>query len=105
MMDTILQGMAIALAGTIFIRAVCVCYSTSPAKHRHPVLFVGFGYSYVLLGAGAVFGAVEICTASDLGGLPLWLMLAGSTGLIMFDRRLMRCWAVTECPMRPDDKP
>jgi hypothetical protein len=98
MMDALMQGLAIALAATIFIRAICVVHGTSPKRHRHPLLFVGFGYSYVILGAGAVFSAVEICTAGDLGGLPLWLMLAGSTGLIVFDRRMAICWTRTDCP-------
>lgn len=99
MMDTLVQGFAIALAATIFVRAICVVHGTTPAKHRHPLLFVGFGYSYVILGAGAVFSAVEICAAADLGGLPLWLMLAGSTGLIIFDRRMAICWTRTDCPL------
>ena len=101
-LDLLQQGTAIVLAGIIFARAVCVVYSTHPSKHKHLAQFLGFGYSYVTLGAGAAFSAVELCTASDLGGLPLWLMLAGSCGLIVFDRRMAKCWTVSECPMDRD---
>lgn len=97
--NLMLGGVAIILAGVIFGRAVCVVHITSPRKHAHPLLFLGFGYSYVLLGAGAVFAAVEICTASDLGGVPLWLLLLGSCGLIVFDRRAVGCWTRSTCPM------
>ncbi len=95
---------ALLLAGMIVVRVICVVYQTSVKKHRHPLLFLGFGYSYVLLGAGAIFSAVEICASRDLGGLPLWLMLAGSCGLIVFDRRARECWMVTRCPIEEKDK-
>lgn len=98
MIDTAQSVLAIALAAVIFIRAVCVLHGTAPHKHRHPLVFIGFGYAYVTMGAGAVFIAIEIVTHADLGTLPLWLMLAGSCGLIAFDRRLLRCWTVTDCP-------
>lgn len=98
MIDLLSPLAAAILAAIIFTRAVCVCYSTSPAKHAHPVLFLGFGYSYVTLGAGAVLGAVDILGA-DVGHLPLWLILIGSAGLIAFDRRRSQCWHVTQCPM------
>jgi len=88
---------AVMLASVIFTRAVCVCYSTHPSKHRHPLLFIGFGYSYVLAGAGAVLAAIDILGA-DVGHWPEWLILIGSAGLIAFDRRRQQCWAVTHCP-------
>ena len=97
MMTMIPPVVAILLATVIFVRAVCVCYSTTPANHRHPLMFLGFGYSYVLLGAGAVFSAIEILGA-DVGQIPLWLILIGSAGLIVFDRRRQQCWAITHCP-------
>lgn len=89
---------AVTLAAIIFTRAVCVCYSTSPAKHAHPILFFGFGYSYVLLGAGAIFAAVDILGV-EVGDIPLWCMMVGSAGLIAFDRRRAACWHVTQCPV------
>jgi hypothetical protein len=97
---------AVLMAGAIFARALCVVYRTTPRHHRHPVLFVGFGYSYVILGAGAVFAAVELVAGTSLDGLPLWLLLIGSAGLIAFDRRAARCWSLTECPAdRQEHKP
>ena len=94
---------AIGLASLIFGRAICVLYSAHPSKHRHPLLFVGFGYSYLALGAGAIFAAIEICGA-DVGHWPLWLILIGSAGLIAFDRRRQQCWSVTHCPAEADER-
>lgn len=88
---------AAILAATIFVRAVCVLHMTTPRKHRHPLLFFGFGYSYVTLGAGAIFSAIEIFGA-DVGQTPLWLMLIGSCGLIVFDRRRTECMSISHCP-------
>ena len=67
-------------------------------------LFLAFaitnGYSYVILGAGAAFGACAlVADRADLTEWALLLMLAGSCGLIAFDRRAARCWMVTDCPM------
>lgn len=95
---------AIIMAAVIFIRAVCVVHGASPKKHRHPLLFLGFGYSYVLLGAGAVACAIDIC-GHDLGQIPLWLILAGSCGLIVFDRRRQQCWTLADCPAEEDTRP
>ncbi|MEY2653121.1 MAG: hypothetical protein RLZZ524_148 [Pseudomonadota bacterium] len=95
---------AIAMAGVIFVRAVCVVHKASPKTHRHPLLFLGFGYSYVLLGAGALAAALHIC-GHDLGHLPLWLILIGSCGLIVFDRRRQQCWSITECPADREARP
>jgi len=94
---------ATGLAAIIFGRAICVVYNAHPSKHRHPLLFIGFGYSYVTLGAGAIFAAIEIC-GHDVGSLPLWLILIGSAGLIAFDRRRQQCWAVTHCPAESGDE-
>lgn len=97
-MTTILPPIvAIALAAIILVRAICVLHMTTPARHQHPVLFFGFGYSYVTLGAGAIFAAIDICGA-DVGHWPLWLLLAGSCGLIAFDRRRTECMSITHCP-------
>ncbi len=91
---------ALLLAGTIVVRVICVVYQTSVKKHRHPMLFLGFGYSYVVLGAGAAFGACAlVADRADLTEWALLLMLAGSCGLIAFDRRAAKCWTVTDCPM------
>ncbi len=89
---------AVLMAGAVFARALCVVYRTTPRHHRNPLLFLGFSYSYVILGAGAVFAAIEIIANQHLGELPLWLLLIGSAGLIAFDRRAVRCWSLTECP-------
>lgn len=88
---------AIGLAAIIFGRAICVVYNAHPSKHRHPLLFIGFGYSYVTLGAGAIFAAIDVC-GGNTGDVALWLILIGSAGLIAFDRRRQQCWAVTHCP-------
>lgn len=88
---------ACVLAAIIVVRAICVLHMTTPAKHHHPVLFYGFGYSYVLLGAGAIFAAIDILGA-DVGTVPQWLLLAGSCGLIAFDRRRTECMSITHCP-------
>lgn len=93
---------AVLMAGAIFAGALCVVYRTTPRHHRNPLLFLGFGYSYVILGAGAVFAAIEIIANQHLGELPLWLLLIGSAGLIAFDRRRQQCWAVTHCPAETD---
>ena len=53
-----------------------------------------------VLGAGAAFAAVAL--VADVPGadeLALWLLLAGSVGLIAFDRRAKRCLAETQCPI------
>lgn len=101
--DLITNGLAIAFATVIFARAICVLYTTSPKKHSHPAHFIGFGYSYVTLGAGAAFAAVALCfDHPEIHDLALWLLLLGSCGLIIFDRRAAACWASESCPM--DDK-
>jgi hypothetical protein len=82
-----------------------VVHRTTPKHHQHPVLFLGFGYSYVILGAGAIFGAIEIIANQHLGELPLWLLLIGSAGLIAFDRRATRCWSLTHCPADKEGRP
>ena len=100
MTDIVTNGVAILLAVIIFGRAVCVVYSAHPSKHRHPLLFLGFGYSYVLLGAGALAGAIALCTDhKELHDLAVWLLLVGSCGLIVFDRRAALCWSRTSCPL------
>ncbi len=91
---------AAAMAAVILVRCICVLYMTTQAHHRHPVLFYGFGYSYVVLGAGAAFSAVALLAdRHDLAEWALLALLAGSCGLIAFDRRAARCWMVTNCPM------
>lgn len=91
---------AILLAGIILVRCICVLHQTTVKAHRHPLLFLGFAYSYVVLGAGGIIGAVALgLDRHDLAELALWLLLAGSCGLIAFDRRAAKCWLVTDCPM------
>jgi len=89
---------ALALAGVILVRVICVVYHTTNDKHRHPMLFLGFGYSYVVLGAGAIAAAVALVCDLE-ASWALWLLLAGSVGLIAFDRRAKRCLAETQCPI------
>jgi hypothetical protein len=103
---SLLQICAIIFAAVIVARVICVVYRTTARHHRHPLLFLGFGYSYVLLAAGAIFAAVALCARADLVSLALWLLLGGSAGLIVFDRRAARCWSVSDCPLDcpADDK-
>ncbi len=100
MIDILQQAAAGAMATVILIRCVCVLYMTTTRHHRHPLLWLGFGYSYVILGSGAIFGACALVAGRvDLTEWALLLMLAGSCGLIAFDRRAAKCWTVTDCPM------
>jgi len=100
MIDLLQQLAAGAMAIIILVRCICVLYMTTHSHHRHPLLFYGFGYSYVILGAGAAFGACALVAGrADLTEWALLLMLAGSCGLIAFDRRAAKCWTVTDCPM------
>lgn len=102
MIDLLPGLVASALAVLIVLRVICVVYRTHARNHRHTLLFLGFGYSYVTLGAGAIFGAVALCARPDLSGLALWLLLIGSTGLIVFDRRAARCFISggPDCPLQ-----
>lgn len=89
-----------SMSVVILIRCICVLYMTTRKHHKHPVLWLGFGYSYVALGAGAAFGACALVAGRhDLSEWALLLILAGSCGLIAFDRRAARCWTVTDCPV------
>lgn len=100
MLEILQQAAAAVMAGVIIVRCICVLYLTTRRHHRHPLLYYGFGYSYVILGAGAAFGACAlVADRADLTEWALLLMLAGSCGLIAFDRRAARCWMVTDCPM------
>ncbi len=100
MIDLLQQIAAGAMASIILVRCICVLYMTTHGHHRHPLLFYGFGYSYVILGAGAAFGACALVAGRhDLAEWALLLMLSGSCGLIAFDRRAAKCWMVTDCPM------
>lgn len=98
MKGLIVDAAAILLAGIVFTRAMCVAYKASHRTHKHPAQYLSFGYSYLALGAGALLAALEICRGADMGTAPLWLLLAGSSGLILFDRRRDRCWALPNCP-------
>lgn len=92
--------LAVILTGIIVVRCICVLHQTTAKKHRHPLLFLGFGYSYVTLGAGAIVAALALVfDHDDLEQIALWLMLAGSVGLIIFDRRSAKCWTFVNCPM------
>lgn len=97
---------ATLMAAVIFARCLCVLYLAAPKKHRHPLLFAGFGYSYVTLGAGALFGAVALVVdIHDLTDVALLLMMTGSTGLIIFDRRSVVCISSDkDCPLEPKQK-
>lgn len=98
-LDILQQLAAGAMAAIILVRCICVLYMTTHRHHRHPLLWLGFGYSYVTLGAGAAFGACALVAGrADLTEWALLLMLAGSCGLIAFDRRAAKCWMVTDCP-------
>ena len=103
---TLPQIIAILFAAVVVARVICVVYRTTARHHRHPLLFLGFGYSYVLLAAGAIFAAVALCVRADLITFALWLLLTGSVGLIVFDRRAARCWGASDCPLErsPNEK-
>lgn len=100
-MNTLSAAAALVLCAAIVGRCITVLYQAVPGKHKHPILFLGFGYSYVVLGAGAIAGALGlVLERHDLADLGLWAMLAGSTGLIAFDRRAIRCITSSdECPI------
>lgn len=96
----IAAAIALVLAAVIVMRCICVLYMTTNKKHRHPLLFLGFGYSYVTLGAGALAGSIALVTDhKDLHDLAVWLLLVGSCGLIVFDRRAALCWSRPTCPL------
>jgi multisubunit Na+/H+ antiporter MnhF subunit len=90
--------LALGMVATILMRVICVLHQTSPRKHRHPLLFLGFGYSYVVLGAGSIVAAVALISGwHTWADAALWLLLIGSCGLVAFDRRARRCWTITDC--------
>lgn len=96
----ITAALAMVLATIIVVRCICVLYMTTSKKHRHPLLYLGFGYSYIVLGAGAITAALALCfDRPELMPVALWLVLLGSVGLIVFDRRSAKCWAFVNCPM------
>ena len=73
MTPMISAAIALLLTGVILVRVICVVYHTTATKHAHPLLYLGFGYSYVVLGAGAAFAAVAL--VADVPGaddLALW---------------------------------
>jgi len=50
--------------------------------------FVGFGYSYVAFGAAAATALAYLITDNfTYGKAAIWLFLAASSGMILFDRR------------------
>ena len=59
-MNTLSAAAALVLCAAIVGRCVTVLYQAVPGKHKHPILFLGFGYSYVVLGAGAIAGALGL---------------------------------------------
>lgn len=83
MMTTIL---AVALFLVVAARAICVLYLVT-TEHHAGWRLVAFGASYVALGGGAFWSMLSIISRPDLMPLALWMMLAGSVGLIVFDRR------------------
>lgn len=100
-MNTVTAFIALVLCSTIVGRCIAVLYRAVPHSHRHPLQFLGFGYSYVTLGAGAISGGLALVLGlHDLADVALWLMLSGSVGLIAFDRRAVHCITSGEdCPL------
>lgn len=89
MTDWILSAASIGMAAVIMVRAVCVLYhayyKTHPLGKLH---FAGFGYSYVAFGAAAATALAYLLTDQlTYAKTAIWLFLAASSGMILFDRR------------------
>lgn len=89
---TLTAVIAFLLASIIVVWVVCVLFKLDRKRHQRGYAhFSGFGYSYVLLGGGAASAALSIGLDNDfIAGLSVWFFLAGSAGLIVFDRRQRR---------------
>lgn len=89
MTDWILSAAAIGMAAVIMVRAVCVLYHAYyKTHHRGKLNFAGFGYSYVAFGAAAATALAYLLTDQlAYGKTAVWLFLAASSGMILFDRR------------------
>lgn len=89
MMHWILSAAAIGMAAIIMVRAVCVIYHAYYKTHpRGKLHFVGFGYSYVAFGTAAATALAYLITDNfTYGKAAIWLFLAASSGMILFDRR------------------
>lgn len=83
---------AFLMAATIMVRAICVIYHAYYKTHpRSKLHFAGFGYSYVALGAAAATALAYVFTNHFVyGQWAVWLFLAASAGMILFDRRPRR---------------
>lgn len=80
------------LAATIMVRAICVIYHAYYKTHKRGKLhFAGFGYSYIALGAAAATALAYVVTGHfAYVQWAVWLFLAASAGMILFDRRPRR---------------
>ncbi len=89
MTDWILSAAAIGMAAVIMVRAVCVLYHAYYKTHsRSKLHFAGFGYSYVAFGAAAATALAYLLTDQlTYAKTAIWLFLAASSGMILFDRR------------------
>ena len=92
MSDHILMFLAGFMAVVIMVRAICVLYHAYYKTHaRGKLHFAAFGYSYVAFGAAAATALVYLLTNhSGYGQAAIWLFLAASAGMILFDRRPRR---------------
>lgn len=92
MSHLVLSAIACLMAAIIMVRAVCVLYHAYYKTHsRGKLHFAAFGYSYVAFGAAAATALVYLLTNhSGYGQAAIWLFLAASAGMILFDRRHRR---------------
>lgn len=77
--------LAIPLFLVIIARAICVLYMATIDKHGSK--FVGLALSYVVFGSGAYWAMLALVARPDLSDAGLWMMLLGSTGMILYDKR------------------
>lgn len=89
MSNLLLMLIASLMAAIVIVRAICVLYHAYYKTHaRGKLHFAGFGYSYVAFGAAAATALAYLITNHlAYGRAAVWLFLAASAGMILFDRR------------------
>jgi hypothetical protein len=92
MSHVILMLLAALMATVVMVRAVCVIYKAYYKTHpRGNLHFALFGYSYVAFGVAAATALAYLITNDPAYSRPaVWLFLAASAGMILFDRRPRR---------------
>ena len=89
MSHIILMLLAALMATVVMVRAVFVIYKAYYKTHpRGNLHFVLFGYSYVAFGEAAATALAYLLTDQlAYAKTAIWLFLAASSGMILFDRR------------------